>query len=119
MCGSFPERTWHLADMRTLALGRKFDGLWLGQLFSSIPETINADVPHLQIHAAAGAALMFISGPSAGEAIGSFEGEPLFHASLDGDEYRVLLRNNGFDVVSHVVADPLRDHTIWLARSAG
>ena len=117
----FPERTWHLADMRTLALGRKFDGIVAWDSFFHLSQDEQRRMfPIFRSHAAAGAALMFISGPSAGEAIGSFEGEPLFHASLDGDEYRVLLRNNGFDVVSHVVADPTcGDHTIWLARSAG
>ena len=58
---------------------------------------------------------MFTSGPSAGKAIGSFEGEPLFHASLDSDEYRRLMHDNGFDVVTHVVADPTAE-TARLAR---
>ena len=39
--------------------------------------------PIFRDHAAAGCALMFTSGPSAGEAIGSYQGEPLYHASLD------------------------------------
>jgi hypothetical protein len=42
---------------------------------------------------------------------------PLFPASLDGAEYRLLLHDNGFDVVSHVVEDPdCGQHTIWFAR---
>jgi hypothetical protein len=68
-------------------------------------------------HASAGAALVFTSGPSAGEQVGSYRGEPLYHASLDGDEYRGLLRDNGFRVVTHVVDDPACGrHTVWLAR---
>jgi hypothetical protein len=71
-------------------------------------------------HGAAGAALMFTSGPSAGERVGSYRGEPLYHASLDEDEYRRLLHDNGFDVVTHVVEDPTcGGHTIWLARHRG
>ncbi len=50
-------------------------------------------------------------------AIGSYRGEPLHHASLDGAEYRALLEANGFRVVAHVIDDPTcGGHTIWLAR---
>ncbi|WP_312011819.1 MULTISPECIES: hypothetical protein [unclassified Bradyrhizobium] len=60
---------------------------------------------------------MFTSGPAHGEAIGSYRGEPLYHASLDATEYRVLLCANGFDVVAHVVEDPdCGGHTVWLAQ---
>lgn len=62
---------------------------------------------------------MFTSGSSHGEAIGSFEGEPLYHGSLDPAEYRDLLAQNGFTVVAHAVADPsCGHHTIWLARQS-
>jgi SAM-dependent methyltransferase len=117
----FPERTWHLADMRRLALGCTFDGILAWDSFFHLTQDDQRRMfPIFRRHAAAGAALMFTSGPSAGEAIGSFEGEPLFHASLDTDEYRLLLHDNGFEVVAHVVGDPTcGDHTIWLARSAG
>ncbi len=72
--------------------------------------------PIFREHAAPRAALMFTSGPSHGEAIGACQGEPLYHASLDGAEYRALLEANGFAVVAHVVEDPAcGGHTIWLA----
>lgn len=73
--------------------------------------------PTFREHAAPRAALMFTSGPSHGEAIGTYQGEPLYHASLDGAEYRVLLDEHGFEVVTHVVEDPTcGHHTVWLAR---
>jgi hypothetical protein len=69
-------------------------------------------------HAKPDAPLMFTSGPSHREAIGTLEGDPLFHASLDPAEYRSLLAANGFDVVHHVAEDPdCGGHTVWLARS--
>jgi hypothetical protein len=69
-------------------------------------------------HAASGAALMFTSGPSAGEKMGTYRGEPLYHASLDSAEYRQLLRDEGFDVVAHVVEDPTCGlRTVWLAQA--
>ena len=60
---------------------------------------------------------MFTSGPRDGEAMGTYRGKPLYHASLDPDEYRALLDEHGFHVVSHVLEDPsIGGHTIWPAR---
>jgi SAM-dependent methyltransferase len=114
----FPEHGWRLADMRTLALNRRFDGILAWDSFFHLTQDDQRRMfPIFKRHAAAGAALMFTSGPSAGERIGSYRGEPLYHASLDSGEYRRLLRDNGFGVVTHVVEDPTcGQHTIWLAR---
>lgn len=114
----FPDRDWQVADMRALALGRKFDGLlaW-DSFFHLTPEDQRGMFAVFRAHAAAGAALMFTSGPSHGEAIGSFGGEPLYHGSLAPSEYRALLAENGFDVVAHKAEDPdCGGHTIWLAQ---
>lgn len=60
---------------------------------------------------------MFTSGSSHGEALGTYEGEPLYHGSLDEAEYRTLLKQNGFDILAHVAEDPTcGHHTIWLAQ---
>jgi hypothetical protein len=60
---------------------------------------------------------MFTSGPGRGEAIGTWKGEPLYHGSVDGTEYRRLFDQNDFEVVSHVVEDPsCGQHTVWLAQ---
>ena len=116
--GHFPTQEWIVADMRKLALPRKFSGMlaW-DSFFHLCHDDQRSMFPLFRAHAAAGAALLFTSGPAHGEAIGSFAGEPLYHASLDPAEYRSLLDRNGFDVVSHVVEDPsCGGHTIWLAR---
>jgi hypothetical protein len=74
--------------------------------------------PLFRRHASPGAALLFTSGPAYGEALGSFGGEVLYHASLDAAEYRALLDANGFDVVDHRIEDPdCGGHTVWLARA--
>ena len=74
-------------------------------------------LPVFAAHAAAGAALMFISGPAHGEAIGMLEGERLYHASLAPAEYRRLLDAHGFDVEDMVPEDPTcGGRTVWLAR---
>ena len=114
----FPRQNWIIADMRTLSLGRFFSGIlaW-DSFFHLCPEDQRRMFPIFRKHAAPNAALMFTSGPSYGEAIGDFRGEPLYHASLDETEYRSLLDDGGFDVVSHVVEDQnCGRHTIWLAQ---
>ena len=104
--------------MRTLQLDRTFNGIIAWDSFFHLSQSDQRRMFAIfQRHAASGAALMFTSGPSAGEVVGSYRGDPLYHASLDSAEYRALLHDGGFDVVTHVVEDPscgLR--TIWLAR---
>ena len=107
-----------VADMRTLSLGRRFDGLiaW-DSFFHLTPDDQRGMFPIFAAHAATGAPLMFTSGPALGEAIGTLEGEPLYHASLDPAEYRLLLDQSGFDLVDHRIEDPdCGGHTVWLAR---
>jgi SAM-dependent methyltransferase len=116
--GHFPAQDWRVADMRSLALGRTFDGLLAWDSFFHLsPDDQRRMVPIFRAHAAARAALMFTSGPHAGVAMGVLQGEPLYHASLDASEYRALLDANGFDVVAHAVEDPgSGGHTVWLAQ---
>jgi trans-aconitate methyltransferase len=121
MCAEgFPEGEWLVADMRTLALNRTFNGIIAWDSFFHLSQADQRRMfAMFKRHAASGAALMFTSGPSAGEVMGSYRGEPLYHASLDSAEYRALLHDGGFDVVTHVSEDPdcgLR--TIWLAQAA-
>jgi SAM-dependent methyltransferase len=113
----FPEREWLVADMRSMELGRRFDGLLAWHSFFHLsPADQRPMFPRFARHAADGAALMFTSGITEGEAIGEWQGEPLYHGSLDTAEYRRLLEGNGFEVREHVVSDPGCGHaTIWLA----
>ncbi len=105
--------------MRALSLHRQFDGIiaW-DSLFHLSAHDQRRMFPTLSRHAAPGAVLLFNSGPSAGEQIGSYQGEPLYHASLDESEYRDLLGDNGFDVIAHAVTDYVRA-AHHLARTAG
>ncbi|HWV58487.1 MAG TPA: class I SAM-dependent methyltransferase [Longimicrobiales bacterium] len=113
----FPEGEWLEADMRTLSLDRRFDGLIAWDSFFHLP---HGDQRRMFAvfgqHALPGAPLLFTTGPGHGEAIGSFEGEPLYHASLAPDEYALHLAAHGFEIVDHVAEDPrCGGHTVWLA----
>ena len=113
-----PGHNWREADMRTLALGRVFDGIlaW-DSFFHLCPEDQRRMFAVFRAHAAPGAGLMFTSGPSHGVTLGMLEVETLYHASLDPGEYRGLLHEHGFTTVGHVAEDPAcGGHTVWLAR---
>lgn len=117
----FPQQAWIVADMQRLDLGRKFAGIiaW-DSFFHLTPEDQEAMFPVFARHAAPGAALMFTSGSQRGSVVGEFEGEPLYHGSLDPAEYRTLLDRSGFGVVDYVESDPAcGEQTIWLARRLG
>jgi SAM-dependent methyltransferase len=113
----FPGAEWLVADMRELGLGRRFDGVLAWDSFFHLPmDDQRGMFPRFSAHARPGAPLMFSSGPSEGEAIGSYCGEPLYHASLNPPEYEQLLTSNGFSVRAYRADDPeCREHTVWLA----
>jgi hypothetical protein len=69
-------------------------------------------------HSAADAILMFNAGFSHGEAMGSYRGDPLYHASLDPSEYEDLLASSGFELIEYSRGDPVKGGRIfWLARA--
>ncbi|WP_240911024.1 class I SAM-dependent DNA methyltransferase [Paludisphaera soli] len=114
----FPEHEWIVQDMRGLDLGRRFDGVLAWNSFFHLSwDDQRAMFEVFAAHAGPGAPLLFTTGPAHGTAIGSFEGEPLHHASLDPDEYRELLASHGFEVVEHAIEDQeCGGATVWLAR---
>ncbi len=96
-----PEQEWIVADMRRLALDRRFAGIlaW-DSYFHLSHEAQRAMFAVFDAHAGDNAVLMFNSGPEHGEAASTFtfKGERLYHASLAPAEYRALLDQIGFEV---------------------
>ena len=113
-----PGQRWIVCDMRALELGRGFHGLLAWHSFFHLsPADQRPMFARFAAHLAPGGVLMFTSGTSEGEAIGEWQGEPLYHGSLDTSEYRARLEACGFEVLAHVASDPgCGEATIWLAR---
>lgn len=115
---NFPDQTWIQADMRQFRLAQKFDAILAWDSFFHLAQDDQRQMfAQFARHAQLGTVLMFSSGPADGEAIGELFGEPLYHASLAPEEYRALLRQNGFQVLEMVAEDPeCTGHTVWLAQ---
>ncbi|MBU2137020.1 MAG: class I SAM-dependent methyltransferase [Alphaproteobacteria bacterium] len=115
---AFPEHTWRVGDMRHTDLDQRFDGVLAWDSLFHLDHDDQRRMFHVfSRHGASGAALMFNSGPAHGEAVGAFEGEPLYHASLAPSEYRSLLAERGFEVVRFTPEDPTcGGRSVWLAR---
>jgi SAM-dependent methyltransferase len=113
-----PDHEWIVADMRQLALGRRFDGILAWDSFFHLNHddqrrmfAVFAD------HAAVGTVLMFNTGPQHGESVGEYRGDPLYHASLSPTEYEALADRFGFDVTQQVTNDAAAGgRTVWLCR---
>jgi SAM-dependent methyltransferase len=113
-----PDQEWIVADMRHLALGRRFDGILAWDSFFHLDHDAQRRMfPTFAAHAAANALLMFNTGPLHGEGIGEYRGDPLYHASLSPAEYQALAASHGFVVLEHVANDPQAGgRTAWLCQ---
>jgi SAM-dependent methyltransferase len=114
----FPGSEWLVGDMRKISLARTFRGLVAWDSFFHLGHDDQRRMFSVfRQHSACGAVVLFTSGPEHGEAIGSYEGDPLYHASLAESEYRSLLSENGFSVLAHAARHPACGHrTLWLAQ---
>jgi SAM-dependent methyltransferase len=114
-----PDQEWVVADMRTLALGRRFSGILAWDSFFHLKHDDQRRMFGIFAeHAAADCVLMFNAGLSQGEAVGSYRGDPLYHASLDPSEYVALLADAGFELIDHSVNDLAKGGRIfWVARA--
>ena len=120
LCRSrMPDQEWIAADMRSLALGRRFGGILAWDSFFHLThDDQRAMFSVFAAHAAASSVLMFNAGPSHGEAIGAYRGDPLYHASLDSSEYESLIAAAGFELIEHSTSNPMQGgRTFWLARA--
>lgn len=115
-----PQQEWVVADMRHLALRRRFDGILAWDSYFHLAHAAQRAMFAVFVaHAAVDAVLMFNTGSEHGEGTSTFtfKHEPLYHASLAPAEYRALLERNGFDVICHAANDARSGgRTAWLCR---
>jgi hypothetical protein len=120
LCRSrMPDQEWIVGDMRSLALGLRFGGILAWDSFFHLRhQDQQAMFRIFAAHAASAAILMFNAGFARGEAMSSYRGDPLYHASLDAAEYETLLVDSGFELIEHSINDPAKGGRIfWLASS--
>lgn len=116
-----PSQEWIAADMRGLALGRRFGGIvaWDG-FFHLSAEEQRAMFPIFARHLEPGGALLFTCGPgeAEAEAEGCVEGLPVPHASLSPASYAACLGENEL-IARAFVADDFDcvGHSVWLAQA--
>lgn len=111
---------WRLADMRSLALPERFDGIigW-NSFFHLTRAEQQAVLPRLAAHLRPGGVLMLTVGPEEGEVAGTVGDDAVYHASLSPQAYAALLAADGMDVVDFVTEDPECDFaSVLLARNA-
>lgn len=114
----FPTSCWLQADMRTLDLEARFDGIiaW-HSFFHLTPEDQHQTIPVLAKHLSPKGVLMLTAGDQEGEVTGHVGDDVVYHSSLSREGYIRLLSNVGLDILSFVVADPDCDGaTVLLAR---
>jgi SAM-dependent methyltransferase len=113
-----PDQQWIVADMRQLALARRFDGILAWDSFFHLAhEDQRRMFAVFAAHASTGAVLMFNTGPEHGERIGEYCGDPLYHASLSAVEYEALIVRFGFHVLQHTANDAQAGgRTAWLCQ---
>ena len=113
-----PEQEWIVADMRSLALRRRFEGVLAWDSFFHLDHDSQRSMFEVFArHSAARSVLMFNAGPAHGEGVGDYRGDALYHASLSPAEYRTLLDQAGFEIVAHTAEDrSIGGRTAWLAR---
>jgi SAM-dependent methyltransferase len=114
-----PDQDWIVADMRSLALGRRFGGILAWDSFFHLRNKDQETMFQVfATHAAPDAVLMFNAGFDRSEIVGSYRGDPLYHASLEPSEYEALLVGHGFELIEHSINDLTKGGRIfWLARA--
>jgi SAM-dependent methyltransferase len=113
-----PDQEWIVADMRQVALGRRFDGILAWDSFFHLDHDAQRRMFAIfGDHGSIGAILMFNTGPQHGEAVGEYKGDPLYHASLSPTEYEALIARFGFRVLEHATNDmQAGGRTAWLCQ---
>ena len=114
----FPKSNFIISDMRDFFLDKKFDLIiaW-NSFFHLLKDDQRNMFKTFALNLNKGGILLFTSGAEEGEIWGNNGGENLYHASLSPNEYKKLLNDNGFTLITHKIEDKhCNDHTVWVAK---
>jgi 2-polyprenyl-3-methyl-5-hydroxy-6-metoxy-1,4-benzoquinol methylase len=114
----WPEGDWRQADMRSLDLGERFDGIIAWDSFFHLTEAEQREtLRRMAAHLAPDGSLLFTAGPEAGEASGTVGAATVYHASLSPAGYAVLLEELGLRLTGFLAEDPdCASHSVMMAR---
>ena len=114
----WPEGDWRLADMRTLALGDRFDGIVAWNSFFHLTADAQRDcIARMAAHLKVDGSLMLTVGQKAGEVEGTVGSEQVYHASLSPAGYATCLEENGLRLTGFLAEDPeTAHHSVLMAR---
>ncbi|MGK7662975.1 MULTISPECIES: class I SAM-dependent DNA methyltransferase [unclassified Marinovum] len=114
----WPEGDWRQADMRSLDLGERFDGIIAWDSFFHLTEAEQREtLRRMAAHLAPGGSLLFTAGPETGEASGTVGAATVYHASLSPAGYAVLLEELGLRLTGFLAEDPdCASHSVMMAR---
>jgi 2-polyprenyl-3-methyl-5-hydroxy-6-metoxy-1,4-benzoquinol methylase len=114
----FPQSHWILNDMRTLNLREQFNIVIAWHSLFHLPHadqqrTLKLLASFVKLEGL----LVFTSGPEYLEHWSQNGNYDLYHASLSGEEYTKILKDNNLKVLIHKIKDPnCGDATVWIAQ---
>lgn len=113
----FPGHAWRVGDVRRWSPDQTFDGVIAWHVLIHLTaDDQRGTIPRLAGFLKPGAPLMFTAAPRAGETLGDWRGEPLYHGGLDPDETTALLQAAGFKVLKRRINDAdCAGASVWLA----
>jgi len=114
----WPNGDWRKADMRSLELPERFDGIIAWNSFFHLTRDEQRDcLPRMAAHLKPGGSLLVTVGPSDGETTGTVGPETVYHASLSPAEYVTILQDNGLRLTGFLAEDPeCASQTVLMAR---
>lgn len=114
----FPRHRWINADMRRVAMDGYYEGVLAWDcLFHLTGEEQAAMIERIGAWLAPDGRALFNTSPAKGPSMGSYQGDPLYHASLDPHEYRAALNQAELIEIDYRAEDPsCSGRTIWYVR---
>jgi trans-aconitate methyltransferase len=114
---TLPDGEWVVDDMRSVDLGRTFEGLLIWpSLFHLTPGDQSRAIERILAHSSASSILMMTIPAEASVSIRAWSGEPLFHASLGATLYMDTLAKAGFTQVQLDSGTTSERASAWMFR---